>query len=138
MATIRQADFDVDMDDILRLWRAYLDWANDELNRADRVPIVDGVGCLKRIRDDAAEIKRMYVEPEQRGNGVGHTLLDALLVAGRHEGYSRVLLDSVGFMHDAHRLYRSAGFVDSAPHPESEIPEDLQRHWVFMELSLRK
>ena len=164
---IRQVDFDADIDSVVLLWRAYLDWANDELDErfgfrlstddsiAEDLASLDkfappagrlllavdgddavGVGCLKRIRDDTAEIKRMYVEPEQRGNGVGRSLLDALLVAGRHEGYSRVLLDSVGFMHDAHRLYRSAGFVDAPPHPESEIPETLQQHWVFMELEL--
>lgn len=167
MATIRQADFARDLDDVVRLWRAYLEWANGQLEErfgfrlstsksiAADVSTIDkfappagrlllacdgddvvGVGCLKRIRGDTAEIKRMYVDPQQRGRGVGRALLDSLLAAGREQGYSRVLLDSAAFMEDGHRLYRSVGFVDAPAHPESEIPEDLRQHWVFMALKL--
>lgn len=95
-----------------------------------------GVGCLKPIRDDTAEIKRMYVRPDMRGTGVGRRLIVELLGAAREAGYRRVLLDSVRFMHAAHGLYRSAGFVEIEPYPESEIPEDFRQHWMFMGLDL--
>ena len=32
--------------------------------------------------------------------------------------------------------YRSAGFQEIEPYPESEIPPEFQRHWVFMEKQL--
>ncbi len=95
-----------------------------------------GVGCLRRIGAGTAEIKRMYVEPAHRGGGTGRRLLQELLAAAAEDGYARVRLDSSGFMTTAHALYRSAGFVDIAAYPESEIPDEYKRHWVFMERRL--
>jgi hypothetical protein len=37
----------------------------------------------------------------------------------------------------AHGLYRSSGFVEIEPYPESEIPDERKPHWVFMERTLR-
>ncbi len=36
----------------------------------------------------------------------------------------------------AHDLYRSTGFVDIEPYPESEILDEYKTHWVFMERML--
>lgn len=52
------------------------------------------VGGVKRLDDDTAEIKRMYVVPERRGAGRGRALLDALQDAARGLGYRRVRLDT--------------------------------------------
>jgi ribosomal protein S18 acetylase RimI-like enzyme len=95
-----------------------------------------GIGCLRRIGPDTAEIKRMYVEPAYRRAGAGRALLRALLVAASASGYARVRLDSPDFMTAAHALYRSHGFVEIGPYPESEIPDRFKSHWVFMERSL--
>jgi GNAT superfamily N-acetyltransferase len=95
-----------------------------------------GIGCLRRIGPETAEIKRMYVEPARRGEGVGRTLLDELLRAARDAGYERVWLDSPDFMTAAHGLYRSRGFADIGPYAESEIPDEYKPHWIFMELRL--
>jgi len=97
---------------------------------------VVGIGCLKRLSSGIGEIKRMYVRPEARGAGLGRTLLASLIDEAKLAGYSRIRLDSAGFMDAAHALYRSAGFRDIEPYPESEIPEEFQRHWVFMERDL--
>lgn len=95
-----------------------------------------GIACMKRIREDMGEIKRMYVRPEYRGRGVGRALLEALLAEAQQIGYPTVRLDSTRFMKAAHSLYRSAGFQEIEPYPESEIPPEFQRHWVFMEKRL--
>ncbi len=95
-----------------------------------------GVGCLKRLRPDTAEVKRMYVRPDARGRGVGRLLLDRLVRAAREAGYQRVLLDSSRFMTSAHELYRSVGFTDIEPYEGSEIPVELRHYWLFMELPL--
>ncbi len=39
-------------------------------------------------------------------------------------------------MSDAQRLYRSRGFVERTPYEGTEIPEHLQRHWMFFERRL--
>jgi len=95
-----------------------------------------GIGCLRRIGPGTAEIKRMYVDPSHRCRGSGRAILDQLVVAARLAGYARIRLDSSEFMAAAHRLYRSTGFDDIGPYPESEIPDEYKPHWVFMELKL--
>jgi GNAT superfamily N-acetyltransferase len=95
-----------------------------------------GIGCLRRIGPDTAEIKRMYVEPAYRRAGGGRALLESLVAAATAAGYARVRLDSPDFMTAAHALYRSHGFIDIGPYPESEIPAKFKSHWVFMERSL--
>ena len=78
----------------------------------------------------------MYVRPDFRGTGLGRALLDALLAEARQVGYATIRLDSAGFMKTAHALYRAAGFEEIEPYPESEIPPDFQKHWVFMQKRL--
>lgn len=95
-----------------------------------------GIGCLRRIGPDTAEIKRMYVQPAQRRGGLGRALLDALVTAARDIGYRRLRLDSPNFLTAAHALYRSSEFVDIGPYPESEVPDQYKAHWVFMERPL--
>ena len=95
-----------------------------------------GIGCFHPISPEIAELKRMYVQPSARGNGIGRAVLESLLSAAREAGYRRMRLDSAAFMHAAHSLYRSAGFVDIDPYPETEIPTDVRPHWVFMERPL--
>ena len=97
---------------------------------------VAGIGCLRRILKDIGEIKRMYVRPEFRGKGIGRALLEALIDEARDAGYPKVRLDSARFMKAAHSLYRSAGFREIEPYPESEIPLDFQENWIFMERQL--
>jgi GNAT superfamily N-acetyltransferase len=95
-----------------------------------------GLICMRRIRADTGEIKRMYVRPDFRGRGIGRRLVDSLILEAREIGYPRLRLDSTRFMAEAHALYRSAGFVEIGEYPESEIPEEYRAHWVFMELKL--
>ncbi len=95
-----------------------------------------GIACMKRIREDVGEIKRMYVRPEFRGKGIGRALLEALLAEAQQIGYPTVRLDSARFMKAAHSLYRSAGFQEIEPYPESEIPPEFRSHWVFLEKHL--
>ena len=98
---------------------------------------IAGIGALRKIAEDTAEIKRMYVRPDFRGKGVGRALLTHLIREARLVGYTRVRLDSAQFMKQAHALYRSAGFEEIKPYPESEIPPEFHSHWIFMELLLR-
>jgi GNAT superfamily N-acetyltransferase len=97
-----------------------------------------GIACLQRIGPDRAEIKRMYVQPAHRGAGVGRALLNRLIEFATIAGYRWVSLDSPDFMIAAHSLYRSAGFEDAQPYPESEIPDVYKPHWVFMERALAR
>lgn len=95
-----------------------------------------GCCCLQWIGEGVGEIKRTYVRPEARGQGVGRALLCRALEEARAVGYRRLVLDSAPTMEAAHDLYRSVGFRETGPYPESTIPEQYQHLWVFMRLDL--
>ena len=67
-------------------------------------------GGVKRLDDDAAEIKRMYVVPAARGRGLARVLLGALEDAASRLGYGTVRLDTGPLQPNAQRLYESAGY----------------------------
>jgi GNAT superfamily N-acetyltransferase len=97
---------------------------------------ITGLASMRRIREDIGEIKRMYVRLEFRGKGIGRALLEGLVTEARELGYPRIWLDSARFMKEAHSLYRSAGFQEIDPYPESEIPAEFKANWIFMEKQL--
>ena len=97
-----------------------------------------GVGALKPVDATTAELKRMYVRPEARGEGVGRALLERLIEDARAEGYHVVHLETLVFMDEAHALYRSLGFVETEVFDKSEAAlVGLERATYYMELALR-
>ncbi|MEM6530908.1 MAG: GNAT family N-acetyltransferase [Chloroflexota bacterium] len=91
-----------------------------------------GLACIRQIRSDVAEIKRMYVRPVFRRRGVGRDLVEAAIAHSKQDGYNAVFLDSARFMKSAHALYQSCGFELYEEYPESEIPPEFRQNWVFM------
>ncbi|MFP5359807.1 MAG: GNAT family N-acetyltransferase [Actinomycetes bacterium] len=76
-----------------------------------------GVGALSRLSPDHAEIKSMRTAAARRGAGVGRAVLDHLVAIARHEGLTRVSLETgtTAAFFAAHRLYERAGFERCAP-----------------------
>jgi GNAT superfamily N-acetyltransferase len=72
------------------------------------------VGCGAIRLNDArtAEVKRMYVEPKQRGKGVGKAILASLEAAAQKIGAGRLVLETGSHSPDALALYRGAGFTE--------------------------
>ena len=68
-------------------------------------------GGVKRLDDRACEIKRMYVAPQARGEGVARRLLGALEDTARSLGYVVARLDTGHLQPGARHLYESAGYV---------------------------
>ncbi len=69
-------------------------------------------GGVKRLDDRACEIKRMYVVPQARGQGVARRLLGALEAAARELGYVIARLDTGPDQPHARALYEAAGYVE--------------------------
>lgn len=95
-----------------------------------------GLACMKKNNETTCEIKRMYVRPNFRQKGVGRALVQKLIDDAKEMQFPIIRLDSSRFMTSAHFLYHSFGFQDIEPYQESEIPKEIQKHWVFMELKL--
>ena len=98
---------------------------------------IGGIICLKKIRDDVSEVKRLYVRPGFRGKKIGEKLISRLVEEARAIGYSKILLDSDPYMSSAHNLYKAMGFVETAPYSESEVDDEYAQHMIYMELVLR-
>jgi ribosomal protein S18 acetylase RimI-like enzyme len=91
-------------------------------------------GCigLRSLGGSDCEMKRLYVRPEFRGQGLGKRLVTTVLDAARQIGYERMLLDTLpGKMDEAIALYRSLGFREIAAYYNNPVKGAL-----FMELLL--
>lgn len=62
-----------------------------------------------------AEIRRMYVSPQYRGQGLARAVLTELEITARAAGRARLLLETGLPQPEALALYRSSGYLDVAP-----------------------
>jgi DNA-binding MarR family transcriptional regulator/GNAT superfamily N-acetyltransferase len=67
-------------------------------------------GGVQRLASDTAEIKRMWVDPDWRGTGVGRRMLAELEGHVVRLGYPRVVLDTNATLTEAIAMYTSAGY----------------------------
>lgn len=70
------------------------------------------VGCVavRAQSDTTCEMKRLYVQPEYRGAGLGIQLAETAMLTARQSGYARMVLDTLPSMVEAQPLYVSLGF----------------------------
>src|SRR3989449_10478128 len=85
---------------------------------------MSSAGCvaLRPLDADTAEMKRLYVRPAYRGQGLGRTLAEAAIAAARETGRSRVVLDTLPSMGEAIALDRSLDFKEVAPYLAAPTP----------------
>lgn len=95
-----------------------------------------GMGGLRFLRTEVAEIKRIYIRPEFRGRQLGELTLNRLLIDARAFGYKSICLDTGLFMKSAHRLYEANGFSDCSAYEGVEVPSEFHSQWRFMERTL--
>jgi ribosomal protein S18 acetylase RimI-like enzyme len=79
---------------------------------ATRGGTVVACGALRPFAgpDDIAEIKRMWVRPDARGEGLGTAMLAELERLSRANGHTRVRLDTNENLLPAIRMYERAGY----------------------------
>ncbi len=70
-----------------------------------------GCGAIRMNDGTTAEVKRMYVELDQRGRGVGRAVLASLEATARELGARRLVLETGIHSPEALALYRGAGFT---------------------------
>jgi putative acetyltransferase len=70
-----------------------------------------GCGAIRLLDPTTAEAKRMYVQPDQRGKGVGQAVLAGLEAAAKTLGVRRLVLETGIYQDAALSFYRRAGFT---------------------------
>ena len=78
------------------------------------------VGTMKPVTDDIAEIKRVYVRPDARGQGIARAIMARLLDDARTERFAMVRLETMDFMRQAIALYQSIGAAETVQFDGSE------------------
>lgn len=77
---------------------------------------------IRKINDDTAELKRMYVKPQYRCMGIGNELLHRSLELTQQLGYKKIRLDTLANMHKAQSLYLANGFIAIPPYRFNPLP----------------
>jgi len=79
-------------------------------------------GCGAYVdRGDYAEVKRMYVEPDTRGQGVGRKLLAEIARRARAAGLPALMLETGISQPEAIGLYERDGFVRRPPFGDYQL-----------------
>jgi ribosomal protein S18 acetylase RimI-like enzyme len=81
-------------------------------------------GCvgLRKFRDDISEMKRLYVRPDFRGRHLGRRMAEEIAQRARELGYRTLVLDTLGTMEAAQRLYASMGFTPATSYYVNPLP----------------
>jgi len=113
---------------LAELWTLYGDdWQNpfrpEELTGARSAFVVarrDGraVGCggFRRLEDGCAELRRVFVAPSARQQGIAQLILARLEHLARVAGYQTIRLETGSRQAEALRLYERAGYRRIAPY----------------------
>ena len=72
--------------------------------------IAVGCGAFKEYEPTVAEIKRMFVLPEKRGKGIASTVLNALEIWAKENGFQHAILETSNQLTNAISLYQKSGF----------------------------
>ena len=133
-----------DIPEVREMMREYVDWIgldlafqeiDDELSALPGeyapphgalfvVPGGDGLVAMIALRPldgTIAEMKRLFVRPAARGQGLAKQLIAQVLDEARRLGYAEIRLDTLPMMGDAQALYAAMGFADIEAYYDTPI-----------------
>ncbi len=133
MVEIIKANSDIDFKEASILFQEYATWLNIDLSfqhfeeelmhlkemyafpegailLSKQENIFTGCVAVRKQALDIAELKRMYIKPNNRKAGIGAALLKKAIEMAKEIGYKKIRLDTLDNMHPAINLYKKAGF----------------------------
>lgn len=122
-------EYDIrDKEQVIKLWvdvsvkeHEFKEW-EEEISKLDEkeyekiiVAVCDGkvIGTMayKKINEEIAEIKRVYIYPEHRGNGIAKKMLDTTLYMIKENKYKKVIIETWENFISGRRFYEKNNFV---------------------------
>lgn len=104
------------------------------LVESDEEPAGGMVLC--QLNENISGIKRLYVRPDFRQKGIGHSLLEKAIEVSEKRGNQALRLNTGPHSRAARALYEKIGFKHIPPYPVEELPEQFVPDWTFMELKI--
>jgi len=83
---------------------------------------VAGCVALRPLEADRCEMKRLYLRPPFRGQGIGRDLAEAIIAEARAIGYRSICLDTLASMDAARAMYASLGFRAIPAYYDNPLP----------------
>lgn len=101
----------------------------DKINEAIVVyenDVLVGAGSIRYYDEINVELKRIYISPAFRGQGIGTKLVSLLMEWAKELGYQRMLLETGEKLTESVALYKKLGF-ERIPNygPYENMPESL-------------
>lgn len=78
----------------------------------DHENVIVGTFGLYKLDEIKCEIRKMYLLPEARGNGLGKWMVQFLIEKAKELNYKKVVLDTASVLTEAIALYQKMGFVE--------------------------
>jgi putative acetyltransferase len=97
------------------------------------VQSVAGCVALRKLDDGICEMKRLFVAPQYRGQGLGRLLAERAVNEAIALGYTVMRLDTLQKLKEAMKLYESLGFRRRNPYYDNPLSGV-----VYWELNLRQ
>ena len=85
--------------------------------------IVLGMVAYHRHSKKRCEMKRLYVDPQCRGQRLGEKLVDQIIEHAKNAGYKEMVLDTLEPMAPAIHLYQKYGFEVCEPYYHNPFPD---------------
>ena len=82
-----------------------------------------GMVAYHRHSEERCEMKRLYVDPQCRGQRLGEKLVDQIIEHAKNAGYKEMVLDTLEPMVPAIRLYQKFGFEICEPYYHNPFPD---------------
>lgn len=88
----------------------------------DALPV--GCACFRPFDDHTIEVKRMFVHPSQRGQGIAYAILKELETWAVSQGFTRAVLETGIRQPEAIALYQKSGYTFMDNYPPYEQMEN--------------
>jgi len=72
------------------------------------------IGCvgIRKIDNNTAELKRMFIKPASQKKGIGKALLEKAVELAKKYNYTTIRLDTLNYMTPAIKFYKKYGFYE--------------------------